>query len=244
MISKTQVRKLRIASFEYITEKFRLDLEVAFKNEGIDNLMYEYENLGDGDQDPISLIIIYPNVLEYPEYIAPRVKVEIGSRSMKDSYSDRSITSIIGETFPDRPYADSSITIPCINPERTYLEKLFLLHEEFQKPEEKIRVNRLSRHLYDIFRISQSEFKGRAFDPELIKTIISHRARFNNMKGVDYNSHYPPNLHPIPPEKHLKAWGEDYKTMQTSMIHGESPSFQELLDHVENETNEYNKLKF
>ena len=104
--------------------------------------------------------------------------------------------------------------------------------------------HRLGRHLFDIYRISQSESKASALDPELIKSIILHRARFNNMKGVDYGSHYPPNLNSIPPYQYLKVWEKDYKTMQTSMIHGVSPSFQELLDHVKNEMNGYNSLKY
>ena len=37
-------------------------------------------------------------------------------------------------------------------------EKLFLMHEEFQKPTEKIRVDRLSRHLYDVEKLMQTEF--------------------------------------------------------------------------------------
>jgi hypothetical protein len=48
------------------------------------------------------------------------------------------MVSFVGEQFQDRPFADSPITIPCVNPERIYLEKLFLLHEEFQSPEDKI----------------------------------------------------------------------------------------------------------
>jgi hypothetical protein len=42
-------------------------------------------------------------------------------------------------------FADKPITIPVVNPERTLLEKVFFLHEEFQKQEGKIRVNRMSR---------------------------------------------------------------------------------------------------
>ncbi len=159
LISKTQVKKLRIASFTYITKTFIENLQYAFEKTQIANLTFDFENLGDGDQDPVSILIYYPNIMDYPEYIKPRIKAEIGSRSLKEPFTNRSFQSIVDEKFPEKDYADNEISIPCINPERTYLEKLFLLHEEFQKPKEKIRVNRLSRHLYDVYQISKSEYK-------------------------------------------------------------------------------------
>lgn len=242
LISKSQVSKLRTKSFEYITETFSKDLKRAYIDAGFDNLTFDYENLGDGDQDPVSILIQYPALIQHPEYILPRVKVEIGSRSLKDPYSDRSFRSIISSQFSDKAYADTEVTIPSINPERTYLEKLFLLHEEFQKPEDKVRVNRLSRHLYDIFKISHSEYKQYAHNPELIAEIIAHRERFNGMKDVDYKSHFPPNLNPIPPDSWIDAWKADYKKMQDEMIPGDSPSFDELIAKVKEDVLVFNDI--
>ena len=102
----------------------------------------------------------------------------------------------------------------------------------------------MSRHLYDIAKIFGSEHKPKAYDETLITSIIEHRERFSGMKGVDYSSLYPPNLNPIPPDRFIKDWEEDYKTMQTNMIPGESISFEELLKNVKKATEEYNQLKF
>jgi len=200
--------------------------------------------LGDGDQDPISILVQYPSLINHPDYIKPRVKVEIGSRSLKDPYSKCSFRSILGDKFQDKAYADSEFTIPCIKPERTYLEKLFLLHEEFKKPKEKIRVERLSRHLFDLYKISHSDYKELALNQALITDIITHRERFNEMKGVDYKTHFPPNLNPIPPDKYMNAWKVDYKKMQDEMIPGDSPSFEEIIARIKADVSEFNKLKF
>jgi hypothetical protein len=243
LISKTQVKKLREASFEYLTKSFNQNLQNAYQEQGFTGVTFEYEHLGDGDQDPVSILVYYPQIIDYPDYIQPRVKVEIGSRSLTDPYTDRSFTTIISEEFSDKPYAETEITIPCINPERTYLEKLFLLHEEFQKPNDKIRVERLSRHLYDIHQIAKSVHQKKAHDHKLITDIIAHRKRFNGMKGVDYSTHFPPNLNSIPPDKCIEAWREDYKTMQEEMIPGDSPTFDEIIDSVKKELKEFNSLK-
>ena len=62
------------------------------------------------------------------------------------------------------------------------------------------------------------------------------------MKGVDYKSHFPPNLSPIPPDKYIDAWKADYKKMQEEMIPGESPSFDELIAKVKEDVSEYNNM--
>lgn len=239
-MSKTQVRKLRSKSFQYITQTFTKELEAAFVDQGITDLRFEFENLGDGDQDPVSILIYYPFVTAHSQYLEPRVKVEIGSRSLTDPYSLRSVRSLIGHTFDSRSFADENINIPCVNPERTYLEKLFLLHEEFQKPKGKVRVDRLSRHLYDIEKIYQSEYVFKALDLELITDIIEHRRVFNGMKGIDYDTHYPPNLSALPPQQYLTSWSADYAKMRRDMIHGDSLSFDQLLDTVSQAISEYN----
>ncbi len=59
----------------------------------------------------------------------------------------RGMISFIGSEYPDKPFSDDEIQIPTVLPTRTILEKIFLLHEEFQKPEgRKIRHERMTRH--------------------------------------------------------------------------------------------------
>jgi len=65
-------------------------MKTDFAEAGYDTISFDFENLGDGDQDPISILVQYPSLINHPDYIKPRVKVEIGSRSLKDPYSKRS----------------------------------------------------------------------------------------------------------------------------------------------------------
>ncbi|KAA6301230.1 MAG: hypothetical protein EZS26_002619 [Candidatus Ordinivivax streblomastigis] len=75
---------------------------------------------------------------------------------------------MVSELFGDKPYSDKPITIPTVNPERTFLEKIFLLHEEFQRPAEKMRVKRLSRHLYDLERLSRTQYAQKALNDKYL----------------------------------------------------------------------------
>lgn len=122
---------------------------------------------------------------------------------------------------------------PLVNPERTFLEKIFLLHEEFQKDPEKIRVERLSRHLYDIEKLSQTIYAEKALqNTDLYNTIVSHRSKFTPISRIDYASHNPENIKFIPPDTIIKKWEADYQEMRGSMIYGEPLNFDKLIDRL------------
>lgn len=243
-LSRTQVGKLRDASHAYITEYFCPALSEAFMDAQFDAVSVQLGEIATPDQDPIAIEIHYPPVADHSAYIEAKVLVEIGGRSMREPFSNRSVTSLVSEHYPDQSFADEPIDIPSVNPERTYLEKLFLLHEEHQRPEYKRRVHRLSRHLYDIERISTTDYAQIAkSDHDLYNAIVAHRELFTRMSGVDYTTHFPPNLNPLPPADVLKDWERDYTTMQEEMIHGESLPFDDLISRIQKVVDDINQQK-
>ncbi|MDR3133785.1 MAG: nucleotidyl transferase AbiEii/AbiGii toxin family protein [Prevotellaceae bacterium] len=232
-ISRTQVGKLRDVSSKYISGDFLLSLRKAFDNAGIRDVRLSITDRKDPDDDPVKIEIIYPSVTEYSAYISPRVLLEIGSRSLMEPSTLRSFRSVIGQEFPHLPFADEDVHIRCVNPERTFLEKLFLLHEEHQRPPEKMRIKGKSRHFYDIYRIAQTAHAGSAIvDKELYKSIVAHRERFSKIGGVDYASHFPPYLNPIPPAKLMPEWEKDYAEIQGQMIVEERTGFDKLMEEI------------
>lgn len=241
-ISRTQVGKLKDASNKFISNDFFNALTNEFQKAGIKDVSIQIVDRKDPDDDPVKIEIIYPALVEYTEYIRPRVLLEIGSRSLREPYTVCSFRSIIGEEFPTQPFADNLIEISCANPERTFLEKLFLLHEEHQRPTEKRKIDRKSRHLYDIEKISKTEFGTKAIeDKALYKSIVAHRERFTKLGGVDYLTHFPPSLNPIPPIETIALWEKDYKEMQESMIKKESLPFDKLIAEIQSIVSRINK---
>ncbi len=244
-ISRTQVGKLRDASFKYISEHFLPRLREAFNKAGFESVTIDLTEVESPDQDPVNILITYPSVVEKSEYILPQVKLEIGSRSLLEPFTNRQFCSFVGDKFAGQPFADDKITVPCVNPERTYLEKLFLLHEEFKRPVAEIRIRRMSRHLYDIQKISKTIYSEIALsDKQLYNSLVEHREHFMRWSGIDYSTHFPPNLNPLPPSRLLSAFENDYKTMQEEMIYGESLPFNELMNELESITSNINKIKF
>jgi hypothetical protein len=142
----SQVRKLREASGKFIKEKYFPELQELFHVAGL-QVNIQLGEIKTYDQDPLIIEIYYPSVTEQVAYLQPRVLIEVGSRSLIEPFDARSFTSMVGEKYKGSPFADNNIIIPSVNPQRTFLEKIFLLHEEFQLPTEKIKVERKSRHL-------------------------------------------------------------------------------------------------
>ncbi|MDZ7777036.1 MAG: nucleotidyl transferase AbiEii/AbiGii toxin family protein [Bacteroidales bacterium] len=246
-ISRNQVKtKLRKASNHYLSNDFKTDLQQAFEKNGIKNAEVFKLEKGDPDQDPIEFEIRYPRITENEGALTPTVRLEIGIRSMREPHTKREIRSFVGEVFQGESFADAPINIPCVNPERTFLEKLFLLHEEFKRPERKIRFERMSRHLYDIDKISRTLFYEKAIsNGNLYRSIVKHREKFSRMGGVNYESHYPPNLNPIPPAEYMKHYQEDYEKMQLGMIYDSaSLPFEELIENIRRIAAEINEKIF
>lgn len=105
------------------------------------------------DQGPEIIFVNFKSVFEEENYLPDRVQIDIGARSLSEPFSISDIGSIIDDSFSDAEFAEEPFKVKATTPEKTFLEKIILLHEEFQKPEKKIRSMRMSRHLYDIYTI-------------------------------------------------------------------------------------------
>jgi predicted nucleotidyltransferase component of viral defense system len=229
-LKKSEIRNLRRKSFKFITEVFTEELKNKFFELGFKELTIKPREVKNHDQDPLIIEIYYNKLTDKDTYLKPGVLVEIGSRSLKEPFTQRTFGTFISEIYTDSSFTDKSITIPIVNPERTFLEKIFLLHEEFQKPFDKIRVERLSRHLYDIEKLNQTEYAEIALqDTELYNTIVKHRSKFTAISGIDYTKHNPANIKFIPPDSILKMWDADYEEMKSSMIYGQVLEFDKLI---------------
>jgi len=125
------------------------------------------------------------------------------------------------------------------------LGKVFLLHEEYQRPAEKRHVERLSQHLYDIEKISQTSYFQKALsDKNLYKTIVVHRDKFSHLGGVDYANHEPQFINIIPPESVLSLWEKGYDEMSESMIYREKLTFSVLIDNLKQINDQINRIEW
>jgi len=234
-ITRAQISKLRKEAGIYTTGTFFEELQEEFKVKGFNELEFKIIDTGESDQDPRIIEIFYQNIISQPtEYVLPRVQIEISCRSLREPFTVQKFGSLVDESYADREFAEPLFEVPTVNPERTFLEKLFLLHEEFHRPAEKMRVDRLSRHLYDIYHLTKAGISNKAInDKELYETIVSHRYKFSRVGEVNYNLHNPKTLNPVPIPEKMEEWKADYAKMKEEMIYEENkPGFEELINNL------------
>ena len=238
-----QVKKLRSVTRKYIYNSFIPELQNKFNKVGFTDIKVElYEEEGE-NLEPVQILVKYETFSSPSRYTKPEVKIEIGSRSLREPFTNRVFASLVGEHYKGKPFADAPISVACVNPERTFLEKLFLLHEEFQKPENEIRVDRLSRHLYDIEMLMRTEYAEIALtNNKLYNEIIEHRSIYTKISNIDYNRHQHKSLNPLPPDIIIDNWRKDYQRMQEEMIYGASLPFDKLIERIKELKERINNL--
>lgn len=239
--SKSQREKLRKTARAYIQDTLSTQLDAQLNNMGITG--YTIENVTqvqdknggwkqiDSDKDPTVILLHYPSIVEDTiSYIPPRVKIEISCLSMDEPTEERHISSLIGETFENED-TDANSSIRTVVPTRTFLEKLFLLAEEFQK--DKPRSVRMSRHLYDLEKLMDTEYGREALaDRTLYNAIVEHRRVYYALKHVNYDLHSPATIKFMIPEHAIEAWKSDYADMRRFFIYGQSLEFDALMQKI------------
>ncbi|MCF8363872.1 MAG: nucleotidyl transferase AbiEii/AbiGii toxin family protein [Prolixibacteraceae bacterium] len=222
---------IRRRSFHYIKKTLIEELNKILTSSGIND--YEIELVTKNSSAMVVIVEVkYKSILATViDYVQPVIKIEFSAMSLNEPNSDKEITTLVHSQYPE---IDEEIKclFRAVLPERTLLEKIFLLHEEYQK--DNPRSERMSRHLYDLEKMMDSPFTESALQkPKLYQTIINHRQIFNNIQGVDYRTHYPAQIQICPPEKLLNSWRGDYNNLCESFIYDKSKkTFDELTDRM------------
>ena len=239
--TKNQRDKLKKSARRYIQETLAAQLDEQLKSMGVTG--YTIENVNqvqdkngewkpiDSDKDPTVILLQYPSIVEEAiSNIPPRVKIEISCLSMDEPTENRQIISLIGETFEEED-TDANCSIRTVVPTRTFLEKLFLLAEEFQKANP--RSFRMSRHLYDLEKLMDTEYGREALaDGALYKAIVEHRKAYYALKYVNYDLLAPAAINFLIPEHAMESWKADYANMQRFFIYGQSLEFDALMQKI------------
>jgi hypothetical protein len=162
-------------------------------------------------------------------YVRPIVKVELGARSDIEPSATPEITPYIADVFPD-DVADSPFTVRTVAPERTFWEKVALLHEETYREGSAEPKARLARHYYDLWcLITRGVAERAAADTSLFERVAAHRAVFFRRSRDAQASFKPGSLRLVPATDRRAQWRRDYDAMRESMFFGEAPDFGEII---------------
>ncbi len=236
-ISGNGITKMRAASKQFVSTTLLNELKEALNGIGIPDELFAIEVVETEEEgtDPHVLLVKYKSLTEPNEYFKPEVKIEVMVRSMLNPHEVRQIRSFIGDEFPNTSFTDPNFEVVCAHPQKTFLEKIFLLHELFVAGSTKDGRFR-SRHLSDIEKIMDTEFGREAIEnTSLYDSIVKFRAKFTKVKNVDYGTHSHQTIDFIPPIELRGSWEEDYADLAENMFRNDENtlSFPEIIARLE-----------
>lgn len=208
----------------FLAEEFVPELEEDF-----------YELLQDDFQisidaaDPQTVCFAYPRLFSEGA-ILPIIRLEIGALAAWTPTQEATITPLAAEQYP-QVFQQSGTTLRTVSPERTFWEKVTILHKEAFRTNGKVPP-RYSRHYYDVWCMAQSPVKDAAFvDLDLLRQVVAFKDRFYPAASAHYELAKPGTMRLLPPEDCLPALRADYEHMK-NMIFGEKPEFERVLTTV------------
>ena len=103
----------------------------------------------------------------------------------------------------------------------------------------------MSRHLYDIYKMMLTTIATSAIeDEELYRSVVERRRKFIGMKDFDYNSLYSDRLSLKIPSTIINLWKIDYEKMCKTMIFGNAPLWDELIESIQALNNKIKSMHY
>ena len=183
------------------------------------------------NDDPQTVKIAYPNNFSDMS-ILQEIRLEIGALAAWTPVNVADITPYAAEVY-GRVFTQPTTDILTVLPERTFWEKVTILHREAFRAEDRPFLPRYSRHYYDLYRMMQTEVKDNALaDNELLTRVVDFKDKFYRCPWARYDLAKRGTMRLMPPEYNLDNLRDDYEHMQ-NMLFGEKPRFEEILQGIE-----------
>jgi len=203
-----------------ITNHLKKRFKVNFKNAPVIEHNKEKERLE----------IFYATVVS-PEhfYIKPVILLEYGGKNSIVPSESKEIVPFLTEYVSELELPKAFVNT--LSPIRTFWEKATLIHVKCHSGRIISSPDRLSRHWYDIGRLSDSWVLSKALQAKnVLEDVVAHKKVFFYTSYDHYDDCLAGKLRLIPDESDINVLKEDYEKMQSSgMLSVEPLSFDVLL---------------
>ncbi len=139
------------------------------------------------DKEQCTVNFFYPHVFS-TNYLRQEIRLEIGPLAEWVPSHPVLITSIAAEQFP-AVFHQSGTVVPTMDAERTFWEKVTILHKIVSSYEQKGIPARYARHYYDLYQMSRSDVKKEAFRrKDLLTQDVKFKLKFYYVKNASYET--------------------------------------------------------
>ena len=205
----------------------------------IENLIKPVCKIKVDEKDPYCLLINYPYTTN-TGYLTPYIKLETGHLASWIPNDIYSVKPYIADILPELKI--KSFKLPAIKIERTFWEKITILHSLHHIPKGK-NITRYSRHYYDVYRMINSQYKENFFkNINLLAEVAAFKDRYYHSGYSRYDLAKIGTLKLLPTEKLEKEMKKDYENMAV-MIYGSYPSWEEIINCLQKLEKQINTFK-
>lgn len=222
-------------------ERFLSDKLLPLLKEDMSQILGQKADFSISADDPQTICFKYPHFFEDSSTVSG-IRLEIGPLAAWTPSISKQITSYVAEKHP-QIFSKPSTSILTVSAERSFWEKVTILHHEANRPDDSDMPNRYSRHYYDIYCIAHSDIKQSAYNNlSLLKKVTDFKIKFYPRSWAHYELATPGTLKLLPSKHHMDALRKDYAIME-NMFFDKYPNFQELMQFTEELEKEINLLK-
>lgn len=183
-------------------------------------------------QNPDALNFCYPPAgAPSDPYVNPQVVLELGTHAELVPSADYTVTPYANEHFP-AVFSRPSCRVVAIKAERTFWEKVTILHAEHHRPHEKPTPLRYSRHYYDVAMMAATPIKSDALgDASLLDRVVRHKQRFYPAAWARYDLARRGTMRLVPSDRRVADLASDYRSMH-AMFFGARLEFDEVIQRI------------
>lgn len=190
------------------------------------------------DDDHQTIKIEYPNSFSDPS-ILQEIRLEIGALAAWTPAKKAVITSYAAQQYA-KVFEQPSTEVLTVLPERTFWEKVTILHREAFRPQDRTFPARYSRHYYDLYKMMQTQVKDNAIaNRDLLSRVVKFKDKFYRCPWARYDLAKCGTMKLLPPDYNLDKLRADYGHMQ-NMLFGDKPDFDEIMQGISDLEKEIN----
>lgn len=191
--------------------------------------------------DACTLLFKYPTNFSDDNYNPAKVKLEFGLKIDAIPSSRHFIQSYTKEVLKEK-VDEPEISVQVLNAEKTFWEKATILHRYANWPEDKVPKPGQSRHYYDLHcLLLQQEIKNLALiKSELLDTVAREKSLYYYESRAKYENAKKGTLKLVPSKKIGKSLQKDYKSMENMFFNGQCPTWEEIMQIIQNFETEFN----
>jgi hypothetical protein len=183
------------------------------------------------ENEGMTLMFHYPNAFQYSRYLRPQIKIEFGRGDQQPSEKS-SVTPFVSELFPDIFREKSAATI-VLDAERTFWEKVTLLHAENHRPDPSKLKPRMVRHWSDVAMMSTAKrFRDEKLSLDLLAQVVRFKKIYFAANWAHYDTAVPGTLRIVPNAPLQAILRKDYQPME-EMFPTKPLTFDEILKRLE-----------